>query len=222
MKKYKKAVIIAGGYLEFDPRDLIDEDTIVIAADRGYDHAIKYGLIPNWVIGDFDSCFSSVLASVKKVVLSPNKDVTDLEAAIDLAYSNNIVELDILAAISGDRDDHGFGAIQSLLKISKRIPSARIISKDGKTEVRFVFGPTEIQLYGNKGDLFSLFSYSESVEKLCIEGAKYNLNNTNLTNDSALCISNEFQKNRVNISFSNGVLLCYLPIKKCPKALNDL
>lgn len=216
MKTNKKAVIIAGGDLDFDPGILIDENTLVIAADRGYDNAIKYGIIPHWVIGDFDSCTHEVLERTKKIVLSPNKDITDLEAALDLASMNDIDGLDILGALTGDREDHGYGAIQSLYRISKSINNARLVSKNGRTEVRFIIGPNNIQLRSNKGELFSLFSYLESVENLSIVGAKYCLDNAVLTNDSALCISNEFAESPVTVSFDRGILLCYLPTKNVP------
>ena len=52
-----RAVIIGGGYIGDHAyiKSKIKPDDYIICADAGYDHAVKMGIEPNILIGDFDS-----------------------------------------------------------------------------------------------------------------------------------------------------------------------
>ena len=59
----KKCFIIGGG--SFDGFfDNIQEDDLIIAADKGYKYANKVGLVPDYLIGDFDSSSKPAIFSV--------------------------------------------------------------------------------------------------------------------------------------------------------------
>ena len=76
----KKAVIIAAGSADF-----IDTDGagIIIAADGGYDNALRLGIMPDLFVGDMDSVTEKV--DIEKVMLNKEKDFTDTEIAIEEA-----------------------------------------------------------------------------------------------------------------------------------------
>ena len=88
----------------------------VIAVDQGLEHCMGMKISPNWVIGDFDSVSSKVLAkmSPEKIIrLKIEKDFTDLEAAIEKAKTLEC-PMCIFGAL-GKRLDHTLGNIFQLL-----------------------------------------------------------------------------------------------------------
>ena len=51
-----RAVIIAGGEINDDlALSFIQEDSYIIAADRGLDFLARHDILPDLVVGDFDS-----------------------------------------------------------------------------------------------------------------------------------------------------------------------
>ena len=78
----KKCYIFAGG--EFDGFfDQIKNEDYIIGADKGYTYTKKIGLEADEIIGDFDS--SKEPDFKEKTKLKPEKDETDLYAAINIA-----------------------------------------------------------------------------------------------------------------------------------------
>ncbi len=53
-----------------------------ICADGGYDNAVKFGVIPDLLIGDFDSVQNSLPEDVETIRLKVEKDDTDTLAAV--------------------------------------------------------------------------------------------------------------------------------------------
>lgn len=61
--KYRRAIIISGG--DECPIPEPEKETYVIACDKGYRYAIKQGIVPDYVLGDFDS-FPGGIQEVRK------------------------------------------------------------------------------------------------------------------------------------------------------------
>ena len=78
----------------------------VIAADSGYVNCLKAGVIPDLIIGDFDS---SEMPSLKTEIikLPVEKDDTDTFYCVKEAVRRGFVDIEILCAI-GDRADHNY------------------------------------------------------------------------------------------------------------------
>ena len=64
-------------FKEFDPRHYY-----VICADAGYETAMKAGIKPDLVVGDFDSAKEPPPKEIKCVSLPVDKDVTDTMFAV--------------------------------------------------------------------------------------------------------------------------------------------
>ena len=75
----------------------------IICADGGLLIAEKLGLSPTYLIGDYDSMDMPDTAGIIKLPME--KDMTDTEAAIDLAASKGFDDLTILGGLGG-RFDH--------------------------------------------------------------------------------------------------------------------
>ena len=88
---YKKVIVILGGSV--DPsfvKEVLDDagKPFIIAADKGLEVLYKLSVMPDIILGDFDSVDNSILEEYKSEILtrfSPVKDFTDGEAAVDKA-----------------------------------------------------------------------------------------------------------------------------------------
>ena len=89
----RTVVVVSGGTSPGPlPDGLIPGDpaVVVVAADRGVDHALSLGIVPLVAVGDFDSVSAAglerVMAAGTEVRRHPrDKDATDLELALDVA-----------------------------------------------------------------------------------------------------------------------------------------
>lgn len=204
-----KAVIIAGGRPPSEKllKNELEYCNFLIAADSGCNYLYKYNIIPDYIIGDFDSIDSEVFEFYKNnnciIKRYPkDKDYTDTELAFILASDLNVNKITLLG-VTGSRIDHLIGNVGILLKgLDNNI---NIIIKDDNNEIFMIDSPIIIE--GEKGKVFSIQSYCNVVENLTIKGAKFNLNNYNLKLGDSLTLSNEFEKSKVEITFDKGVLL---------------
>lgn len=215
----KKVLIITGGrtdtdfvteaYKEYSP-------DVVIVADRGVMAAKELDIIPDYIVGDFDSGDTTVVEYFKSQfevygkpmvrTFNPEKDETDTELAISLALTLNPKEIVLLGA-TGTRLDHTMANIELLYSITESGVRARIIDEYNVISIH----DKEITLKRDKafGEYFSLIPFTDSVKGLNIRGAKYEVENYILSSGSSLGVSNEFMKNIVKISFDSGILILF-------------
>jgi thiamine pyrophosphokinase len=201
-----KIAIIANGTIknyDFHKKILKDFD-IIICADGGANIAKELDIIPNYIIGDFDSIKISVFNHFKKInktkfIKDADDGKTDLELAINLAETFNPSALKIFGAI-GDRIDHTLANIYCLDKISKDI-SAEII--DDKNTIQLIKKATAIK--GEKNDIVSVLPLSD-VSNLNYLGFKWNIKNLD-TKAGWFGISNKMLGDNASINFSDGKIL---------------
>ena len=184
-------------------------DDLIVCADGGAAHPLKHSIIPNLVVGDFDSLSSEVLEQLKAKNVEirqfpSDKDQTDLELALDVAAEFNPSEVIIVNALGG-RVDHLLGNIMLLTSFERFIFPISIVG-DG-VFITTVNSSHSLERDGALGDLFSLIPISTSVEGVCLTGAKWPLKNATLRRGRALTISNTFAENRINLSVVKGILL---------------
>ncbi|NCU16237.1 thiamine diphosphokinase [Pallidibacillus pasinlerensis] len=206
--------IVAGG-----PKDLLPDLTTYksqenikwIAVDRGAIYLQEQGITPNEAIGDFDSMSQEEFARLKISGLTieqfkAEKDETDMELAINLAYRLNPESIRIFGA-TGGRLDHLMANISLLYKAlewGRDIPIT-IIDKQNIAFMKKPGSYTLEQLPQMK--YISFIPISKEVEGLTLKGFKYPLENRHIFFGSTLCISNELILNHGTYSFSSGILL---------------
>ena len=80
----KKCVIIGSAPCEYGGvLDEIDiEDSYIICADGGLDIALEHHLVPNLLIGDFDSVKSELPGNIETIRLHREKDDTDMSLSM--------------------------------------------------------------------------------------------------------------------------------------------
>lgn len=185
-----------------------EEYSFVIAADKGYKYAFQLGISPNLIIGDFDTATSPAITEKKNelIILPPEKDMTDTEAALDIAATKKPSSITILGGLGG-RFDHTMGNIALLSKYDLPIKI-----KDEKNSVTLL-RPGEYFVAKDDYQYISLVPFTSSVSGLSISGVKYTLKDAELTHDNTLGISNEITETASNasptceISFKTGKLL---------------
>ena len=182
----------------------------MIVCDRGLEALYQLKIIPNHVVGDFDSVSSEVLEFYKKQTqiifhtYNAEKDNTDTDIALKLAIQINSSEITILGAL-GKRMDHAIANIHILKDALEANIPCQIID----TYNRIYLINTEKTLEKDKayGKYISLIPLTSTVEGLTLKGFKYPLNKYNLPIGTSLGISNEMIEDIAHIEMEKGILI---------------
>ena len=187
-------------------RELKDAD-MIIGADKGCEVLYKYGITPDYILGDFDSANEDIINSIeekalKKIKFKREKDYTDTEISYNLAMEKGADEIILLGA-TGTRYDHSLSNFGLMLRGLKKAIKVKII--DDNNYIFLTDKP--ITLKGNKGDTISFQAYCDEVKNFNISGAKYNLTNFNLKLGDSITTSNEFLEEEIKITFDSGIVM---------------
>lgn len=204
-----KVVILSGGNspsIELLKEELM-ESSILICADSGANCLFQYDIIPDYLIGDFDSINPEALKhfyNSKSIIekYPVEKDDTDTQLALLKAVELNATTI-VFLGCTGSRFDHTFGNLGLLLQCINLGIKAYI--RDDKNTIWL--SDRSLEVIGKANEYFSLLAYGSDVDNLTIQGAKYNLKNHCLRLGSSLTISNVFIENKVSISFNSGILM---------------
>ena len=205
----KKALIITAHVEHIEHIDLdFDQFEAVICADGGLLIAEKLGLSPTHLIGDYDSMeLPEALADAAGIVKLPmEKDMTDTEAAVDMAVSLGFDHITVLGGLGG-RFDHTMGNLGILAKYCEELPYLALV--DGQNYVRMI-SPGCYELAKNPYKYLGVISYGDFAEMVTLRGVKYSLEEHFLTHATSLGVSNEITADVAEISFTSGKLLIIL------------
>lgn len=202
-------IIFTGG--EFANSTLIQKTVssakMIIAADSGAATAYALRIVPDIIVGDFDSLNKKTLQFFKekgsKILQFPTeKNETDTELALNIAIKEGATAVTILGGIYGNRLDHVLGTL--FLSKTYSIP---ITFMHGNTVAWIGKGPLSQSIQGKSGDLLSLIPLSSAVKTIKTEGLQYPLNNDSLFMGKTRGISNVFIQNNIHVSWKRGRLL---------------
>lgn len=201
----KRYVIIANGEMAdyHWHRRLLRDDDFVVCADGGARHALAMGIIPDLVLGDFDSLAPEVMLELQGSKCQredhpSEKDATDTEIALDWCLGHDPGEI-LLLGVLGSRLDHTLANVFLLAKIPPQIP-AKII--DRQNEVFMV--REQIALAGLPGDNLSIISLAPMTSGISTKGLKYILHEDILDFGSSRGISNEFVREEIEVAMQSG------------------
>jgi len=200
--KNKNCVIVAASpECCFDGK--IPAESLVIAADGGYKYVAAAGIVPDVLIGDFDSLGQRAQTDIEVIALEREKDDTDTMAAAREGLKRGCKEFHIYGALGG-RMDHAYANFQVLAFVAEK--GARgFLYGDGYAVTCIKNG--EIAFDENRSGTISVLSYSDVSRGVNIEGLKYPLCNAELSNTFPLGASNEFIGQKSVISVEDGTLL---------------
>jgi len=209
----KKVLIISGGSIQdtFALNYIKEQQfNFLIAVDAGMDFLYRYNMIPDMMVGDFDSVNPKVLEAYKKQKsikwrkFQPEKDDTDTEIAILTALEQGADEIHILGGM-GSRMDHSMANVCLLgLCMEKEVPAYLI---DKQNRIRLIHSQTILKQELQYGDFISLIPFMGKVKGLTLEGFKYPLFDYTMGEYHSIGISNEITKKEAVISLQKGILI---------------
>tara|TARA_B100001123_G_C15089261_1_gene938939 strand:+ start:303 stop:956 length:654 start_codon:yes stop_codon:yes gene_type:complete len=170
-----RALLIAAGLLSPSIlQDLISNEKMCIAIDGGYNHCIKFNLIPDILIGDFDSIDSSKINENITLVHQVSQEETDLVKAINWAINFGVTNLDIVGVESG-RSDHILGTYAALAELNQnQMQPIDIQIHLDDFIVKYIPLGKVLKFSFEKETHLSLFCLSKS--KVTFTGVKWGLN----------------------------------------------
>lgn len=192
---------------EFTLRGLYPKDgDYVIAADDGYTMLSASGIVPDLLVGDFDS-LASLPKGIPVKAFSPKKDDTDLALALSEGMARGYRTFRFYGA-SGGRDDHAYANLQLLGGASGQGCECRMVcpSCDVYAVTNGVLKLTGLK----KGQTVSVFSHGDKAEGVTLKGLAYPLENATLTCGRPLGVSNEAAGETAAIAVESGTLLVYV------------
>ena len=206
------------------------ENIRLIAADRGLEFFLDYLILPDVVIGDFDSLsedgknflemqnedipYGGMLEwklqkgegkVVEVVRLRPEKDDSDTQSAMNYAIQNGAKEIVILG-VTGNRVDHLMANFGLLILAQKQ--DTEVALADRYNYMKLIPSGTILKKAEQFGKYVSFFPLGGDVTGLTLEGFKYPLDKYHLTTaDSGLTVSNEISEEYAKVTYESGILL---------------
>ena len=191
-------LIIAGG--DYAPIGPVGED-FVLACDRGLAYAQREGIVPDLILGDFDSYRGALPEGIPVLRYPVEKDDTDAMLAVRWAAGSGFDAIR-LACCFGGRLDHLLSNVETMHYAVTLGMEAE--AQDESTYLR-ILRPGCYTLPYREGQSLSLIALTEQVSGLTIRGAKYEVENAALRKPTTLGQSNAFVTD-VTLSFESGVL----------------
>ncbi len=236
-------LVIVGGGSRPDPCRLLEACAAadaVLAADSGADWLQALSIVPDVLIGDFDSISSAVLDAMmsngrtRRVRHRTDKDQTDMELCVEEAL-RQIDEARGLQACRhddampraasydrvrifggiGSRLDHSLANLMLLHPLLVHDVEAWIEDRDNRVTLLGSLdggkaGPFRVRLPREAGFKVSLVALPPGAGAVTTSGLAYDMRGRDLPFDSSLAISNEFGEGDAEISFERGLVLLLL------------
>lgn len=204
----EQALILAGGALHEDgaERQLLGGPwAAVVCADSGADHALRLGLRPSLLVGDFDSigsAASDAFRDVPRQAHPSDKAKTDTQLAVEWALDRGARSITIAAGV-GSRFDHSLANAQLLSLIHRR--GARGVVTDGSQAIYLLQG--ELELVRPEGRTLSVLPLGTGCKGLSLKGLRWELERFDPELGDTRTISNEFTSEAAQIRLEEGAAL---------------
>ena len=195
-----KCIIFCAAGFDALAEDLSEED-FIIAADGGLVHTEKLGLVPNEIIGDFDS-----LGHIPEGanVFPVEKDDTDAMLAVRRGLSLGYREFVLYGSLDGPRLDHTVANFQTLQYLADHGASGYLV---GSTCLVTVVKDSSLFFPAGTEGTVSVFCMGSDANGVTLKGLYYPLENGTLTAGFPLGVSNHFTGQPAEITVTAGSLL---------------
>lgn len=202
------AWVVTGG--EPPDPDLLGElapPQLVVAADSGADVARGLGVLPDVIVGDFDSVTPAAAAAVAERRRFPvDKDATDLTLALAEAHSRGAGSITVVGG-SGGRLDHLLANVATLA--SDELASLRVDALIGSARLWVVRRAETIS--GTVGQVVSLLAYGGPAAGIRTTGLRWALAGETLEAGASRGVSNVFDAPEATVTLRSGALLAIRP-----------
>lgn len=207
----KKCVIVGAGefYCEYFNNSRNHDEEYIIAADGGFLNIKSAGVMPDLLVGDFDSLLEAPLDlegnefPKENIVRFPKeKDDADIMAAIRIGVEKGFQEFHIHGGCGG-RFDHTMANIQCLTFLCKNGYRGYLYDKE---YIMTVIENDSLTFPENQKGILSFFCM-DSFVKVNIANMKYPLHEYPASNAYPIGVSNEFIGKNSSITSSDGAIL---------------
>jgi len=183
-------------------RGRLRKEDFYICCDSGLKHREGLCIVPDLIVGDFDSHENPHL-DVETIVLPCEKDDTDTVFAVKEALSRGFQDF-LLVGVIGGRLDHTLGNVSLLLMLDAQGKTAAAL--DDFSEMEIVSGRSaqieDCYAY------FSLLNISGTAQGITIKNAKYPLAEAEISCEYQYGISNEVLTGKIAVvTVNHGRLL---------------
>lgn len=182
----------------------------MIAADSGMEFFYRMGMVPQHIVGDFDSAKPEILSYFRKqdgiefLEFRPEKDETDTELALTLALTLGAEKICVLGA-TGTRLDHVLGNIHLLCKPLEKGVSCVLV--DANNRIRLIADKFLMKKEEQFGKYVSFLPLTTQAEGVTLRGFKYPLSGYTMTSDNSLGVSNEILADTAEVEIESGILI---------------
>ena len=214
MKSY---IIITGGRVDlYSLQEIMDrhlESSRVIAVDKGIETCNKIGIVPDVIVGDFDSAskvtvgvyrkMAKNMHSIQFVDLDTHKDFTDTHVAIMHTMEEGATDIYISGA-TGTRLDHTMANIGLLKECADKGVNAYIEDDHNViTMINSSAGISRISGY----DYISFIPYGGSVSGVTLKGFEYIVEDYTFEIGDSRGVSNRITSENARIEFDEGYMI---------------
>ncbi len=184
----------------------------IVAADGGADHCLRNGLLPEAVIGDFDSISAQARGVIPSARLHrvADQETTDFDKALRVIAAPFVLAL----GFTGARIDHGLAVFNALVRHADR-PCIVI----GPRDVVF-HAPAEIRLQMRVGDRVSLFPMAPVTGRST--GLHWPIDGIAFAPAGQVGTSNRASLPQVDLAFDRPGMLVILPRARLDQAIAAL
>ena len=209
-----RGITLAGGG-PFGQRDLrlcLSRAPVAVAADGGADRMLRLGVMPEAVIGDFDSISDAARSEIpiEKQHVVPEQSTTDFDKALRAIVAPFVLAL----GFAGARLDHGLAAMHTLVSH----PDRRCILI-GPSDLAFA-APARLELSLAPGEPFSLFPMAAVTGRS--EGLEWPIKGLSFSPAGQIGTSNRVVARRVVLEFDGPGMLVILPRRRLDAAIRAL
>ena len=196
----EKCIIFCAAGFDFLAAPIEKED-FIIAADGGLAHTEKLGIVPQEILGDFDSLGH---IPVGANVFPVEKDDTDAMLAVRRGLALGYREFILYGSLDGPRLDHTVANFQTLQYLADHGAVGYLV---GNSCIVTVLKEAALSFPAGKEGTISVFCMGADAEGVTLEGLYYPLERGKLTAGFPLGVSNHFTGKPAKISVETGSLL---------------
>ena len=184
---------------------------VVIAIDGGAEVCARGGVVPDVIVGDFDSARPETVDAARRsgadvITFSAEKDETDLELGLRHARAigaNSVT----LTAVSGGRLDHLLGVIAALRGSADLAPS--LVEPESTAWVLTPTGRASQRIEG-RGTVLSVLPLT-GFACVSVAGVRWPLEESRLSDSEARGVSNVVTEAAASVDVLEGVVLVVVP-----------
>jgi len=194
-------IIANGDFLSTDLIAKAAKDKRIVALDGAYNRLAALNILPDIVLGDFDSIDQAVTNKAIEVIHAPDQHKTDLIKGIEYCDQQGAASISIICA-AGGRMDHHEAAMRSLRRAYRK-DRPMCLHTEQQT-IRFVKDESLI-IMGKVGDKCGILAYPAAV--MTSSGLRWDVRDYKLEFAFSDSTSNELSMPTAEIHISGEALI---------------